>query len=395
MRIIIYTGKGGVGKTSVAAATALLAAERGLRTLVMSTDPAHSLSDSLDMPLDSEPVRVADRLDALETNVYKDLEENWGVVRAHFAEILASQGVDGVLADESAILPGMEELFSLTRIRKYRESGDYDLLVVDAAPTGETLRLLSMPQTLRWFIRLVRGLEVSLVRPIVRPLANATPGLRKYMASEKVFSEVDRLFQNLEVMHDILCDGTTTTVRLVMNAEKMAIKESKRALTYLNLYGLLADSIVVNRLLPVHENSGFLEGWKEVQQRYLAEIEDSFRPLPILRAPMYGSEVVGIDRLRVLARDLFGDLDPAVRLYSERPFEMCKSEHDCRIRIRLPFLEPDRLETWIAGDELVIQIGNQRRMVGLPTSMIGLEPSRAEYQNEWLSICFETPVGVG
>jgi arsenite-transporting ATPase len=394
MRIIVYTGKGGVGKTSVAAATGVRLSQLGYKTLVMSTDPAHSLSDSFDVPLKSEPMQLSDNLFGLETNVYEDLEKNWGVVREHFAEILVSQGVNGVMASESAILPGMEELFSLTRIREYRESREFDVLVVDAAPTGETLRLLSMPQTLNWLVRFIRGIENSFVKPIVRPLVSSTPKLKKYMASERVFSEVDRMFSNLEAMQSILTDDEMTSVRLVMNPEKMAIKESKRALTYLNLYGLLVDGIVVNRLLPLDEDSGFLEGWKQVQRKYLGEIEDSFHPLPILRSPMYDGEVVGIERLKVLSKDLFGNSDPSIRMHAERPFEMQRTDNDCRIKIRLPFLEPDQLETWITGDELVIQIGNQRRMVGLPTSMMGLEPSYAEYQNEWLSICFEAPVAV-
>jgi arsenite-transporting ATPase len=392
MRIIIYTGKGGVGKTSVAAATAVRLARLGRRTLVMSTDPAHSLSDSLDVPLKPEPVKVDENLWGLETNVYQDLEKNWGLVREHFAEIMVNQGMSGMLASESAILPGMEELFSLTRIREYRHSDEFDVVVVDAAPTGETLRLLSMPQAMNWLIRFVRGIESTFVRPIVRPIVNATPKLSKYMASERVFKEVDGMFSNLEAIRDILSDGETTTIRIVMNPEKMAIKESKRALTYLSLYGLQVDGVVVNRLLPLGQDSGFLEGWKNIQRKYLTEIEDSFYPLPILRAPMYGTEVVGLERLAALAEDLFGDSDPERRFHTEQPFEMHRSERDCRVRIRLPFLEPEQLETWISGDELVIQIGNQRRMIGLPTSLIGLEPSHAEYLNGWLSICFELPV---
>jgi arsenite/tail-anchored protein-transporting ATPase len=391
MRTLIFTGKGGVGKTSVAAATAVRAAEQGLRTLVMSTDPAHSLADSLDLdgPLGPNPVRIANNLDALEVSIYHDIEENWGIVREHFAHLMAEQGVEGILADEMSILPGMEEAFPLIRIKKHRDDNDYDLLVIDCAPTGETLRLLSAPETFKWAIAMLRGAERYLVKPLLRPMSKITPGLSKVVAPAEVYDAIDSMFAQMEGVASLLTDPSETSVRLVMNPEKMVIKESQRALTYLSMYGMTVDTVIVNKILPLEQDSGYLNHWKDIQQRYLQDVEQSFTPLPIHRVPYYPEEVVGLNSLHQMGLDIYGSSDPTAVLYREAPMDIAKLDNGTySVKLRLPFADVDQLDLFQNGDELVIQIGDFRRIMTLPTSLAGLEAGQAEMDGDWLMVPF-------
>ncbi len=397
MRTLIFTGKGGVGKTSVAAATALRAADMGLRTLVMSTDPAHSLADSLDLdgPLGPEPVRITPTLDALEVSIYHDIESNWGIVREHFSQLMAEQGVEGILADEMSILPGMEEAFPLIRIKKHKDAGDYDLLVVDCAPTGETLRLLSSPGSFKWAISMLRGAEKFLIKPLLRPMSRLTPGLNKMVAPAEVYEAVDDMFRQMEGITETLANPEETSIRLVMNPEKMVIKESQRAFTYLSMYGMTVDTVVVNKILPVDKDSGYLNHWKEIQQRYLQEVEHSFSPLPIRHVPYYAEEVVGLAKLRVMGNDIYGDTDPTAVLYREAPLEIGKlPDGSYRVKIKLPFADVSQLDLYQNGDELVIQIGDFRRILTLPTSLAGQEAGQAEMEGDWLIVPFYAAVAV-
>ncbi|WP_298403874.1 TRC40/GET3/ArsA family transport-energizing ATPase [uncultured Chloroflexus sp.] len=394
MRTLIFTGKGGVGKTSVAAATALRAADRGLKTLVMSTDPAHSLADSLDLegPLGPEPVRITKNLDALEVSIYHDIESNWGIVREHFAQLMAEQGVQGILADEMSVLPGMEEAFPLIRIKKHKERGDYDLLVIDCAPTGETLRLLSAPETFKWAINMLRGAERFVIKPILRPMSKINPTLNKMVAPPEVYEAVDDMFRQLEGVTATLANPLETSIRLVMNPEKMVIKESQRALTYLSMYGMTVDMVVVNKILPLDQDSGYLNHWRDVQQRYLQDVEHSFVPLPIRRVPYYPEEVVGLEKLRQMGDDIYGDMDPTAVLYDRAPLDISKvGDKYYRVKIRLPFADVSQLDLYQNGDELVVQIGDFRRVLTLPTSLAGLEAGQAEMEGEWLSVPFMAP----
>lgn len=397
MRTLIFTGKGGVGKTSVAAATALRAADMGLRTLVMSTDPAHSLADSLDLegPLGPEPVRITATLDALEVSIYHDIESNWGIVRQHFSQLMAEQGVEGILADEMSILPGMEEAFPLIRIKKHKDAGDYDLLVIDCAPTGETLRLLSAPESFKWAIGMLRGAEKYLIKPLIRPMSRITPGLNKMVAPSEVYEAVDDLFRQMEGVTETLANPLETSIRLVMNPEKMVIKESQRALTYLSMYGMTVDMVIVNKILPTDKDSGYLNHWKEIQQRYLQDVEHSFVPLPIRRVPYYAEEVVGLEKLRIMGQDVYGDSDPTAVLYRQAPMDISKL-HDgtYRVKLKLPFADVNQLDLFQNGDELVVQIGDFRRVITLPTSLAGQEAGQAEMDGDWLIVPFYAANGV-
>ncbi len=397
MRTLIFTGKGGVGKTSVAASTALRAADMGLRTLVMSTDPAHSLADSLDLegPLGPSPVKITPFLDALEVSIYHDIESNWGIVREHFAQLMADQGVQGILADEMSVLPGMEEALPLIRIKKHSDEGDYDLLVVDCAPTGETLRLLSAPETFKWAMGMLRGAEKFVIKPLLRPMSKINPTLNKMIAPTEVYDAIDDMFEQMVGVTRILTNPLETSVRLVMNPEKMVIKESQRALTYLSMYGMTVDTVVVNKILPVDQDSGYLNHWKDVQQRYLQDVQHSFSPVPIRHVPYYREEVVGLEKLREMGRDVYGDSDPTAIVYKEAPMDISKvSDGFYRVKLKLPFANVSQLDLFQNGDELVVQIGDFRRIMTLPVSLAGLEAGQAEMEGQWLIVPFQAAQGV-
>lgn len=392
MRIIVFTGKGGVGKTSVAACTALKAAEMGYRTLIMSTDAAHSLGDSLNTELGPSPINVAPNLDAQEVSVFNDLNHNWEVVRAHFAELMRNKGVEGVYAEEIGILPGMEELFSLTYIKEHSGSGKYDLLVVDCAPTGETLRLLSLPETFGWVMKLVRNVEKFAVAPLIRPLSKISSKTAAMVAPPEVFSAIDNLFTATDGIIDLLGDNTKSTVRLVMNPEKMVIKESMRALTYLNLYGITVDRVIINRIFPEDKEAGYLNEWKGIQHKYVAEIDDAFAPIPISKVPMFSREVVGLDALRLMAIEVYGDLDPLTVFFNENPVEIKKTAAGhFQMRMKLPFLNAAGMSIALQqqGDDLTVRIGDNQKTVTLPTFLAGLRSDEAYFEGQWLCIDFK------
>jgi arsenite-transporting ATPase len=392
MRNIIFTGKGGVGKTSVAAATALKAADMGYKTLIMSTDPAHSLGDSLDVELGPSPVQITDNLWGQEVSVFGDLNLNWDVVREHFAHLMASRGIEGVYAEEMGVLPGMEELFSLSYIKRYNEDqSGYDLLVVDCAPTGETLRLLSLPETFGWFIKFIRNVEKYMVKPMIRPLSKRVKKLDDFVAPEEVYEKVDNLFSSTEGIIDLLADGTKTTMRLVMNPEKMVIKESMRALTYLNLYGITVDRITINRVMPDQSPDPYFQKWRAIQQKYIEQIQDAFAPIPIAEVPLFDDEVVGIEMLRRVGEKVYGNDNPLDIFFTEDPINISKvSDGHYTVRVKLPFMESMGLEPKILklGDDLTIRIGDYQKIVSLPIFLAGLESSGASFDNGWLNIDF-------
>src|SRR5215217_975885 len=303
-RTILYTGKGGVGKTSVAAATARRLAAAGLRTVVLSTDPAHSVYDSFETELSSAPTLVAERLYGQEVQAQEEMERHWDAVSDWLGELLAERGVDPVSADELTVPPGMDELFSLLQIKAHHESDEYDAIVVDCAPTGETLRLLSFPDVASWWLDKVFPWERRLyaaARPFARSLLDIP------MPGEAVFDDVKRLVENLVAMNGILRDRSCTSIRLVMNPDRMVIKEAMRTFTYLNLYGYLTDAVVVNRVFPAEVADGYFAGWRENQQEQMELVRSAFSPVPILTAPYFEQEVVGAAMLDRLAGAAFAD----------------------------------------------------------------------------------------
>lgn len=387
MRLILYTGKGGVGKTTTAAATAALAAERGTRTLVVSADAAHSLGDVFDERLGPEPRRLADRLDAVEVDARHVIESQWGRVHAYLVELFRYQGIEEVVADELALLPGADELATLVSVERWADSGDYDLIVVDCAPTGSTLRLVTLPEvahsSFRWMLRLQRA-TARIIEPIARGLIGAP------LPSAKVFDEADRLFY--KTLHRLRARllSAQTSIRFVVTPESMVIDEARRSLTDLCLFQLASDAVIVNRLLPEEAlREKFFQEWREMQGERLLEVETAFSPMTCLTAPLQPDEVRGVTALTAHAKMLFGDLDPAARLGERLGLRFEQDESGTRIRLPLPGLDPDGLEVTRIEDELVIGVDGRRRKIALPAGFSKLEIDRISMSGSDLLVSFK------
>jgi arsenite/tail-anchored protein-transporting ATPase len=383
-RTILYTGKGGVGKTSVAACTARGCAAAGLRTLVLSTDPAHSLSESLGVELGAEPVTAGDRLWGQEVKAQEEMERHWSGVQEWMGELLMERGVDRISAEELTVPPGMDELFALLRLQSHNESGEWDVIVVDCAPTGETLRLLSFPDVARWWIDKVFPFErqiLAAARPIARSLLDIS------LPGKAVFADLERLSQNLIAMNEILRDRTRCTIRLVMNPDKMVIGEAMRTFTYLNLYGYLTDAVIVNRLFPPGVGDYFA-GWRRVQEEHMELVHSAFAPVPVLCAPYFEQEVIGPEMLDRLSGELFADRDPAAVLHDSLAQELEVLDDGARLRLALPFAQKGDISLKKIGLELVVGVNGQRRTIMLPPAMAAMRPAAATFEEGALQIRF-------
>ncbi|MCX7969686.1 MAG: ArsA family ATPase [Armatimonadetes bacterium] len=387
MRVLLYTGKGGVGKTSVSAATALYCAELGYRTLVMSTDPAHSLADSFGQHIRSEPTQLAENLWGLEIDPFREIEENWAIVKDYLSTLFSSQGVDDIVAEELSILPGMDELFSLLKIRHFYERDAYDVIVVDCAPTGATLRLLHFPEMIGWYMRRLFHVE----RKVVGTIRKFTDEIFSIpLPGEEVYDTFERLYKRVGDMKAVLADPQVTSIRLVLNPEKMVIEETRRAYTYLNLFGFVCDAVIANKVLPDEVTDEYFAEWKISQQRYLEEVEDSFGALPIFKVRLYEREVVGIDALRQMAKDLYGHHDPTERFAEIKPMRIVKRGKDYWLELHLPFAEKGEIHLLRKGDELIIRVGAIKRHLVLPHILAKQEPKGAKLEDGVLQIRFGT-----
>jgi arsenite-transporting ATPase len=381
-RIILYTGKGGVGKTSVAAATARRCAAAGLRTVALSTDPAHSLSDSFETVLGGDPTPVGQGLFGQEVQAQEEMERHWDGVQDWLGDLLAERGVDRISAEELTVPPGMDELFSLLWIKRHHEEGEFDCVIVDCAPTGETLRLLSFPDVVTWWLEKVLPWERRLA-PLARTLFDVP------MPGDAVFDDVERLARNLVAMNGILRDRSTTSVRLVVNPERMVVKEAMRTFTYLNLYGYLTDAVIVNRVLPAEAGDGYFAAWREAQQEHMDLVASGFAPLPILEAPFFEREVVGPAMLDRLAGELFGERDPAELFHHELQQELATDNGSATLRLPLPFAERGDIELKKIGLEVIVRVGGQKRTIILPPAMSAYAASGARFEDGALEIFFE------
>jgi arsenite/tail-anchored protein-transporting ATPase len=385
-RTILYTGKGGVGKTSVAAATARRCAASGLRTVVLSTDPAHSLSDSLEAELGADPTAIGERLWGQEVQAQRQMEENWGAVRRWLGQLLADRGVMDIAAEELTVPPGMDELFSLLQIKRHHESGDYDVIVVDCAPTGETLRLLSFPEIARWWLEKVFPWERRLVaaaRPFARTFLDVP------LPNEDVFADVQRLVRNLISMNEILRDRERASIRLVMNPDRMVIREAQRTFTYLNLYGYLTDAVVVNRVFPVEVSEGYFAEWRRHQGQRLTEVAEGFAPVPLLKARYFAEEVVGPAMLDRLGDELFAEAEPAEVLHRELAHELESRDGQATLRLRMPFTERGELSLKKVGSELIVSVGREKRTIILPPALARQRPTGARLEDGSLEVSFD------
>ncbi len=386
MRVIVYTGKGGVGKTSVAAATAVRLASQGYRTLIMSTDAAHSLGDSLDLPLGPDPVQVAENLWGQEIDSLREAERSWGSIQAWFANLMTWAKFESISTEELLVFPGMEELFALLQIRRHFLSGQYDYLVVDCAPTGETLRMLTFPTAFRWWIEKLFPMKKKIVK-VARPVARvAMKGLE--LPSDQVMDDMETLFVQLAEMHQILLDHETTSMRLVVNPEKMVIAEARRSFTYLNLFGYNTDAIVVNRVLPPEADESYFARWREVQARHNEEIDASFNPLPIFRIPLMETEVVGLPMLERVAGIAFGDQDPGQILHTGKVEELRAEGEGYLLDLAIPFVPKEQINLTQRGDELTISVGWYKRKVALPRMLAGRPILGAKFAGDHLVIRF-------
>lgn len=386
MRIILFTGKGGVGKTSVAAATAIKSAELGNKTIIISTDAAHSLADSFDLELSAQPVKISRNLWAQEIDILEEMERNWGLVQNWMSQVLTWKGFDEIIADELTIFPGMEEVFSLLQIKRHTEQGNYDAIIVDCAPTGESLRLLSFPEIARWWLERIFPLErtvAKVIRPVLRPLTDfPLPG-------DEIFSSVETLLRKLDGMQNILANPKTSTVRLVINPEKMVIKEAQRSFATLNLFGYIVDAVIVNRLIPAEVNERYFSAWKKSQSKYYQLIEESFSPLPILSIPLFKQEVVGEKMLKLMAETTYGNENPLKIMFASQPQTVSKKNGKYALTLMLPFVSKEDVSLLQRGDELVVKVGSYKRQIILPRVLRGLETSGAKLENNRLLIKFE------
>lgn len=383
MRIILFTGKGGVGKTTTAAATALQCAKKGLKTLVVSTDPAHSLSDALNVELEPEPTAIAENLWGQEFDVYYSMKKNWEHMRQLMLSIFKWRGVDNVVAEELSVLPGMEEASAFLWIEKYYREKAYDVLVIDSAPTGETLTLLTLPQVMQsWLTKAFPG-QKMMIKTIGKVLKKT-----KGIPLDEGYDELQNLFAKLETVQKVMLNPDVCSIRIVANPERMVIQEAKRAYTYLNLYGYNVDGVVVNRILPELAGGAgsVFEHYVQSQGKYIADIEESFQPLPIFKVEHQGKEVFGLDLLSNIAGAIYGDKNPAEIFHSESPFKVEEFTDYYKISMFLPFIGKEEFSLEKFGDELVISVGGRKKSVLLPRFANFLQLSGHAFENSWLHI---------
>ncbi len=366
MRTLLFTGKGGVGKTTVAAATALQSADRGLRTIVISTDPAHSLADAFDTPLESAPREIAPNLFGQQLDAQDRMQESWAEIKQYLIEVFDWAGVDGIEAEELAVLPGLDEIFALADIKEYAESGEWDVLVVDCAPTAETIRLLSLPDVLAWYMERVFPAGRKVNRMLGPVLSKVT---KLPIAGDGVFGATRRFYDRLDGVKALLCDGERSSIRLVVNPEKVVIAEARRTYTYLALFGYRVDAVIANRLLPDAVTDPWFDQWKANHATHLAEIEASFAPLPILTAELAPTELVGLDRLRSFGSALYEGVVPTDVLHVGETMSVTKRQGAFVLRLDLPFADRHELDLGRHDDELLIRVGPYRRSLLLPDSL--------------------------
>lgn len=385
MRIILYTGKGGVGKTSIAASTALKSAEKGLKTLVVSTDAAHSLGDSLDTRLTPEPMEICKNLWAQEIDAIHEVEKGWGKVQEYLTTLFTAKAVKDITTEELTVFPGFEDLLSLLRILGYYKEKTYDVIIIDCAPTGETLALLSFPDMLRWWMDKLFPLKrkaVKIMKPVIEPLFGVP------MPNDSVMGEIENIYNQLDEMRQILSDRNITSIRIVVNPEKMVIKEAQRSFTYLNIYNYNVDAIVVNRVMPDNVTDDYFKVWKDIQKKYKEMIIESFAPIPIFYAPLFEREIVGLEMLERLGKEVFDSKDPVKIEYNVRTQEIKKENGEYVMMIRMPFVDKKEVVLNQKGEELIIRVGNIKRTVTLPRTLLSFTVKGAKFEEEILKIRF-------
>ncbi len=381
MRIILFTGKGGVGKTTIAAATAMKIAKSGKKTLIISTDPAHSLADAINQKIGPEPSLISENLYGQELDVYYSMQKYWKNLRQLMQTIFRWQGVDKVLAEEMSAIPGMEEGSAFMWIEKYYSEKAYDVIVIDSAPTGETLTLLTLPQVTQWWVTKAFPLQKLAIKVLGKGVRKTTG-----IPLDKGYEELQLLFDKLENIHKVFSNPEICSIRIVTNPEKMVINESKRAYTYLQLYGYTVDAVIVNRIMPMTEKSGFFKSYIRSQSKYIKEIEESFSPVPIFKAEHIGKEVFGLDLLDKIANQVYGAENPSQIFFKDKTMVVTEQDNGYQIKLKLSFIDTTSYKINKFGDELVIEIANRRHNVLLPKFTNFHKLSSHTYQAPWLIV---------
>jgi len=385
VRVILFTGKGGVGKTTTAAATATLAAGRGCKTLVLSTDPAHSLADAFGVALGAEPTEVDTGLYGQQVDAQQRFEASWREVQSWLLSVLDAAGVDRMEAEELTVLPGAEELLALLEVRAQVASGRWDLVAVDCAPTAETLRLLALPEALRWYMDRIFPVERRVVRSL-RPVLNRVAGVP--MPHDRVFDAVERLHGQLDEVRDVLT-SPAASVRLVLTPESVVVAEARRTLTTLSLYGYRVDGVVANRVIPGDGGDAWRTGWAAAQSAQLAEVEESFAPLPVWRSAYRAGEPVGLPELAALGAAVYTDVDPLVLPAGEDPVRVERSGSDFLLQVALPLASKSDVDLARRGDDLVVTVGSHRRVLSLPSALRRCVVAGAAFREGVLRVRFE------
>lgn len=385
MRIILYTGKGGVGKTSLAAATAAAAAAAGKKTIVVSTDVAHSLGDSFDVRLSHDPAEIQENLWAQEISSLNSAEKSWGRVQEYLSALLTSQNIKDITTEELVVFPGLEEMFSLMEILDHCRGGKYDIVIVDCAPTGETLRLLSFPDVLKWWLEKIFPMEKLLLK-IARPVSKKLLGVP--LPSNDTLDSIAELFRKLTEMHDVLCDQEVTSVRIVVNPEKMVIREAERSFMYLNLYGFSTDALIVNRILPSAGLGPYFEKWAGVHRDYLRYIKDQFAPVPVFTVPLFMQEVIGVEELKKMGSECFGEEPPEKFFYRGQSQKIKRDGDGYIMELALPFVKKGDVSLSQKGDELTVRLGDYKRNIFLPRRLLGRDAVGARLEDGMLKIRF-------
>ena len=388
MRIILYLGKGGVGKTTISAATAVRSAALGKRTLVVSTDLAHSLADCLNTPLTSEPKQLAANLWAQEVNVLDEMRQGWGRLQEKMSQLLRKRGLDSVMAEELALIPGMDEIVSLLNIYRNARDGNFEVVIIDAAPTGETVRLLSMPDTFQWYAGRISGINFKSAT-----LSLARPFIKAFIPSGEVLEAVQVLSDRVKGLREVLTNPDISSYRPVVNPERMVIKEALRAETYLALFGYPIDGVICNRVIqPGNYQDAFMQEMYRNQEKLRQQIHSTFAPLPIWEAPYLAREIIGIPQLGKLAYTIFGELDPTQVFYRGPIQEITRQGDTYILRLPLPHVEMDKVLMTKKGDEMIVEIGNFKRDITLPSVLANQEAKLARFVNKALEIHFTAPV---
>ena len=392
MRIIFFAGKGGVGKTSVAAATGVRAAEMGRRTIIMSLDVAHSLSDIFDLDkglLDlnrGKPLQVGENLWIQELDIQEEVTKNWKDIHGYLSLLLNTTGLDEILAEELAILPGMEEVSLLLYINRYVKGKDYDVIILDCAPTGESIRFISIPTALEWYIKKIFKMERTLAK-YVGPIARRVYDVP--IPGEEYFDAIENLFERLRGVDRILVDPEITSVRLVANPEKIVLKETQRAFMYFCLYRMNIDAVIMNRLLPPDVTDAYFQSWRENQKRYFEKAEEYFHPVPIFPVNLFKGEILGYERIKDLASEIYGDTNPLDRFFAGEPYELTKNDGAYELKMKLPFASRENVELNKVSDELIIRVGGFKRHLLLPRQVAASPSMKARLEGQNLSIFFK------